>query len=652
MSEVTLMCQRLEDIGTRYWQDTHEAITEELDFFDGKHFASNGDRHNKNRQTIEYVGQESYNVIRHKSAQVTAWPRHVQARPLDREVDPVTAELAVALVEWETNNPLKMFDDYCDIVVTGAIAARSWLMGVDYEPTIGPWGEIVFRPIDPRHVIWEPGFHSPHDLMCGWMREQRRVTMAWLKKQKDWTIPETLKPDADTRESSKGDDPEFPADRGDEAKVTINIYRFKHDMTTIDSDSAEPAELGDDERYMKCAACGWTSDAAPGLPDAMTCPKCGEVAERVDAVVRTSQYRKYPDGRRVIVTSPGCEEALYDGPWEVPGLRSFPVIHLTDYLHPCKPTGPSDTLLNWSGQLMADLLMTTAGQRVLDYRAYYLMPELGINDADGKRFEFNPAQGNVMYYRDAMNPSSVQTLMGSQLDPSWNIYWRSNRETLMGSQGISDLGLGPQSSKDIAASTVQQLTQMGEIPVEHLKRRWHRELGRAYGLIWDFIRATYTAGRMARLNLTELTGMVSEQYGQDALVKVFGDELPNYDFVITDGAGLMGLDKTRAESMQMLVAGAQLPPEAALLLLSEVNHVPPTTLRRVQEAMARAKAEAQQQMEQQMQFQTQQMEMQGQQKMALQAQQLSHQAELEGIKTAMMSGGPQGKPGQAGSGAR
>lgn len=656
MSDGFRLVESLYEIGKRHWEKTWDAVTEELDFSDGKHFAVDEDEHAKDRRQLQFKGQELYNVIRHKSAQVTAWPRHVEARPIDREVDPPTAELATYLIEWETGNPLKLFDDYCDIMVTGAIAARYWLMAIDFDPFVGPWGEIVFRPLDPRNTMWEPGYHSPHDIACGWFIETRRPTLAWVRSQKGWNT-EGVGPDSDTTEPRQTRSEEFPGDTGAEKKVTLRFLWLKHDRTTVDVDT-DYQDFPEDGRYLSCESCGWKSEPGAEWPEKDVCPKCGMPVERVDGAAGTETRRLYPDGRRLVVTAPnsGSTEPLYDGPWTIKGLRSFPVMMLSCYLHPSKPVGPSDTLLNWSGQLMADLLMTTAGQRVLEFRNYYLMPEVGINDWSGKRFEFRDDQFNSLYYKEGLMPANVQVLQGSALDPSWRIYWQATRETLLSNQGISDLGLGPQDSKDIAASTVQQLTQMGEIPVEQLKRRYHRELGRGYGLIWDFIRATYTPARLSRLHIADM----------DALVNIAGDELPNYDFVITDGAGLMGLDKSRAEAMMMLIQAAQLPPEAAFELMADPMRMPPSVVRRVREAMAKAKAEQQQMMQMQMQAQQEQAGMQqeqaaqqmqmreaeGQQKLAMREREGEQKLRFGALQNIVkMAGGLTANSAQGGNGA-
>jgi hypothetical protein len=261
---------------------------------------------------------------------------------------------------------------------------------------------------------------------------------------------------------------------------------------------------------------------------------------------------------------------MYDDAWPL-WARSFPIGFISNYLHPHKPVGPSDTMLNWSAQLGSDLLMTMAFQRVAEFRNYYLMPSSGIVDWKNDRFEFRDDQFNTMFYKDELNPSAVQVLNGSSLDPAWNIYWNATQTVLKSVQGISDLGLTPQSSKDIAASALSQMTAQGEIPVEHLKRRWHREKARMFGIIYDLCRQTLTPDKLSTLQIEGMESFVANLSGAD---------LPDMDFVLADAGPLGAVEKTRAEGVMLMVTAAQQAPEW-LDFIAQANRIPASLLRRV-----------------------------------------------------------------------
>ena len=580
-----------------YWRSTHEGVTEDLIFYGGGHYRDDEELRERDRKRLKIVGQETFNVIRHKSAQVTSSPTIVDAKAREKNVDPIMGEIGCALVDNEVSDPEKLFEDYCDIVVTGAISAAYWLLAIDYEPTID---EIVFRPLDPRNCMWEPGFHNPHDLMCGHFLEERRMSVALIAQMGkygwDKKLCKQVLPDADTRPSTKGNDQQFPTPTADDLKAAIRFWWFKNDDSV---DVVEKAgtyrTLAPTEWHLACTECGWRGDSGEGvlLPESGgLCPECGAPVQRIEAKAEMEVRQRYKKGRRLVIEAPnaGFDKPLYDGPWPL-FARSFPIGYLSNYLNPFKPVGPSDTLLNWTAQLGSDLLMTMAFQRVSEYRNYYLMPTVGIEDYKGDRFEFREGQSNTMFYKDELNQASVQVLNGSSLDPAWNIYWQATQVVLKSVQGISDLGLGPAQSKDIAASTVSQLTQLGEIPVEHLKRRWHRELARIFGIVYDFIRQVYTPDKLSTLQI---------EGADEVVMGLSGDDLPDLDFVLTDAGPMGAIEKTRAEGTMLLVTAAQQAP-AWIDFIAQANRIPPSVLRKVKKKMAELEAQQAQAMQAQMQ---------------------------------------------------
>jgi hypothetical protein len=563
-----------------YWQRTHEGVTEDLLFWGGQHYLDEEDLRERDRSRLKIVGQETFNVIRHKSAQVGGSPTTIDGIIKEAGVDPVMGEIGIALVNNEVSDPEKLFDDYCDILLTGAIAAGYWMIGIDYEPTLD---EIVFRPLDPRNYMWEPGFHNPHDLMCGHTVEERRMSTSLVKKMGehgwDKKLCGEIKPDADVRPATRGSDQQFPASSGNDDKATVRIWLFKNDNTYDEKEQPNTYhDIDPEEWHMACAQCGWRGEPGDGeeLPETDICPECQGPAERIEAKSNMEVRARYKNGRRMVIEAPGqgFDKPLYDGEWPL-YARSFPIGFLSNYLHPSKPIGPSDTSLNWTSQLGSDLLMSMAFQRVSEFRNYYLMPAVGVEDYKGDRFEFREDQFNTMFYKDELNPAAVQVLNGSSLDPAWNIYWQATQTVLKSVQGISDLGLTPASSKDIAASTVSQLTVQGEIPVEHLKRRWHREKARIFGIIYDMLRQVLTPDKLSTLRIDGI---------EDFVTGLSGDDLPDMDFVLMDAGPMGAIEKTRAEGTMLLVTAAQQNP-AWIDFIAQANRIPPSVLRKVKKKM-------------------------------------------------------------------
>ncbi len=188
-------------------------------------------------------------------------------------------------------------------------------------------------------------------------------------------------------------------------------------------------------------------------------------------------------------------------------------------------------------------------------------------------------------FRDANTPAgAVQLLEGSGIPASWSPVYRATREGLLSHQGIADFGLGPDQSRDIAASSVSQQIQQQEIPQAHYQRRIAREKARFLGIVYDYIRATYPAERVMRLRGPD---------GADAVRALDAATMPNFDFVLMDTPDFTAMDEAKAKGLQQLMAAAQEGPEM-LELAASVYHIPPSLVRRFQRAaearMARAAA--------------------------------------------------------------
>jgi len=598
----------------RYWEPIHEAILAERSFIDGQHYSDDSEPHENRPEYLRFVGQETSNVTRHKAAQLTDTPRSLEARSIDRISDPNDAEVAVQLLEWELGHPQKGFDDCADLMANAAIAARVGVIWLDFDPDLGRFGEITFRPGDAAKVMWEPGFHDPHHLHCSWLREERTVS---LKALKGWGVKQSvldeLKPEqgvAANRGSASNaqDKHEGQSTTGEDQPLdSIRVaFWWKKNDPTVKTVARQSKSLAPADRFMVCGSpdapgCSWMSDKqgdGPALPEATMdgCPECGGPTMRVDERLPEDEVLAYPKGKRLVIEclSQSLEEPLYDGDWPTIRLnpkrdvRGFPLYVFTAYLptDPTKPVGDSDTYRNWSAQVASDYLMTKGFQAASQYQRYYLMPETGINDANGMRFEFRDDQFNVMFRNPndaaAFRPgeNQVQAIDGSSFDPNLPAYWSMVQNVLLAKQGLADFGFKDSADlKSVTATTAMQATKQADIPMDHLKRRWHRALARGHGVLWDYICATYTNARLARLRLGD---------DDEQVYEIKGDELPNFDFVISDVPTFSGLEKAKTEALDALTGrqpGMPVPPEW-LDLYAEVNELPPSIVRRVKKKLA------------------------------------------------------------------
>lgn len=603
-----------------YWRPLYEARIEERAFLDGDRYEGEDDLANRDRRKQQFRGQEITNVNRHKVAQATASPRSLEARPVGKDTDADDAEIAVSILEWELGHPQKGFDDTLEEVIQDAIDCRAGCAILDFDPDIGPWGETFWRWKDANLMMWEPGFADPHHLQCGWMQEVRRMRIAdiermgKLKGKAKWYGTDQITADGDMTQRRSGiANPDgsprldgsddllgVPGRQTDRDHAWVLFCWYKNDPSTYkrESDRKIPPE----QRYMGCTdpECSYQSEPQGALlkagkitgelPQSIPepCPLCGQgTLERRDIRATEEDVLAYPRGRRLVILPLfqrlADDMPFYDGSWPIPDARSFPILWVTAYVKPGRPMGDSDTTRNWDAQQASDQLMTMAFDRIMRHQQYYVMPRTGVYDHAGNRFEFRDDQYNVMFadYSNAnVPPPNVQVLEGSALDTAWPGYWNAVQNVLLAHQGIADLGLTPDTSKNIAVGTVERLNQMGEIPVAHFIRRMNRALAKAYGVHWDYIRWTYTSQRLARLQ-------IDDEYVID---RVRGDNLANFDFVLLESPPFSGLEKERAEASQMLINAATTQPQW-LDVIAEVNKLPPSIVRLVKRTMAKMAAE-------------------------------------------------------------
>lgn len=591
--EVLRWLSTLYERGSRYWADIHDSIREERAFYEGQHYAEDIEPLDKNSQSLRFVGPELFNLVRHKHGQLTASPHALEARPVDEVGDADDAERAVQLIEWEAGNPQKCFAECDELMCLSALAARIGIIWIDYDPDEGKWGEILFRPGNSVRFMMEPGFHDPHDIKCGWIVEESDwpiedvLAIPGLKAGvKDRLRPEQLSPHGAISDLQSRATTESGEDIA-EGVVRVRRWMFKHDRSVKPETRSGAFEVFADEsqRYMVCGdpatgtvGCGWRSEGdGTGLPEEGTCPDCGGPTTRIDGVEQVDDVLVYPRGRRMILEAPNQNLVLYDGKWPVPKARSFPLYYLTAYasVDPTRPTGPSDTLVYWTPQAASDFLMTKGFQALAEHQRYFALPKVGVTDAKGRRYEFRDDQFNVMYYDEQLMNGlpRIDAFEGSSLDAALPGYWNMVQTILKTNQGISDLGMSPQDSKNVPATSILQMTQMAEIPIEHLKRRYHRAVGKGHGVLWDYIRSTYPAARLARLRLGD---------GTDSVETLRGDELPNFDFVISDTPPFSGLEASKSEALEKLIALSQAAPEW-LEVYADVNNFPRSIVRKVQQ---------------------------------------------------------------------
>lgn len=619
--------RNLHDDHIGIWNPYWDAMAREKAFLEGDRYEIDHGIEQRDRRLTQIRGQETQDTVRHVVAEMTSRPRSVEARAIDTDTDPDAAEIEVALVETELSNPWKGFESRRYEALQAACEKRLGLVWMDWDPSVGPYGEILYSFQSGDRVLWDPAY-DPHHPLCGWMIVMKRMPVPWIHanypKTKSWLKADQER--ASEKERARdgvpfvrdGDghtlNPE-PGVRDNKAELWFCYY--KNDHTNYQRETGRDLDLEPDQRYLACEnGCGYRSPAEyelreqgkleTELPEQIEggCPDCaaqGRIGnlERIDSLAEEETVLSYSRGKRLTIIAPfnrGPEdEPVYDGKWPIPKARSFPCYLAMRYVDPGKVMGPSDVKLMWDQQAASDNLRTMSLQRVFEHRNYWILPAVGIEDYRRQRFNFREDQYNVMY-RDMTKTEfgnlEVEVKSGSGLDATgWNLAFQACQAALTQYRPAVDLGLTPESSKNIAGVTIEQLVQQGNVPIADFKRRDNLELGKFYGVVSDYIHATYTPKRLARLRID----------GIDLAVRMWGQDQPNYDFVIEESPAFTGLEKQRSEAftaMLQVIQQAQqtgIPADVLIELWAKVNNIPRSIVRDFRKAIELAKDEMAQQ---------------------------------------------------------
>lgn len=605
MAEELTTCEkvrRLRESHLQFWEKKYTAARELKAFLVGDRYQDDAGEFNRDRRLVQIRGQEIQDTIRHGLAKATEKPRSLEARPADEQGEPEAAELMVSLAEGELGNPWKCFEDEYEATIYAAKSTRIGILWMDWVPDFGTDGEIFYSWEDASRFMWDEDYMDPHHPLCGWLIRRRRMDTD--KARKAYNAP-WLEPDRDGKAVtlSRSDQPLLAHNR-------LAVARSQEDnMTTLDecwykndpaySKKAPDTALPPERRYMACAdGCGYRSDTQGMLQDAGKlegelpdqvdgCPDCQGALRRVDTAPSQERVGGYSQGKRLVIVAPFCQgpedKPVYDKTWPIPKARSFPILAITAYMEPGDPGGGQcDVDLMWDQQAAADQLDTAALQQVLEHRNFWLLPEVGVNDYKKERWEGRDDQFNMMF-RDAtaMGPIDVQMLNGTGVDPNFGLVRSGIQQRLTAYRGISDVGMVNEADTGQSGVAIAQRNQIGEIPSAHFNRRKNRALSKFVGVLSDYIAATYTPRRLTRIRAD----------GMDIIARVWGQDLPAFDFAIEDSPDFSGLEEAKSKAFDGLINAIQqamtlgFDPLEYVELFAEVNHFPRSIVRKVEKML-------------------------------------------------------------------
>ena len=610
----------------KYWGPIHKAMDARIRFLlDGEHYEDSrtgiDGQMEKSKIGARWVGQEAFDVWRHELSSARKDDDAVFARPLDEGGNEALGEIAAATVNAHVEDPMVMFHDMVDDVVGSASACGvGWARLCDWDPDSGPFGELTDQAGDPRMFMWDPQAKSVHEKRCRWIAWRGRMTKREALDRKGWEqrVVKTLRQDdgytyqfgkeIETSERMMRYGP--VANQALKADVGVNLddeftyYVIWRRMPGTRKKPLGANILEPEDRYLTCDACDWRSDtqgemqaqddeAAEAAPDnegsegeavdlpelaVGPCPQCGKQGlKRVDAEAMERSVKGYPAFNvSIIAPYSGARELIYDDEPEL-AFRSFPIMHLVRHRHPTKPFGASVASLNAENQMCVDLIMDVAIERMMDSIPIWSIPDDGYTDMFRERFEFSEANGRVMF-RDPSSTTAngVELLEGTGIPASWSNVYSMAMNTMTAKNGQTDFGIGTANSRDIPASSVAQQIQQQELPLAHYQKRIRREVGMAYGIIYDAERETDSDGKMRRLRGPS---------GEEFVAAYRASDLPNFDFYLSAEMSLDALDESKQKGFELLMQVAETKPWA-LDLYASINHIPPSVVRKVKMALA------------------------------------------------------------------
>lgn len=642
--------ERLRDLyedAEQQWADFTQAQTEELAFAIDLDMYQDENGNQKDPNRLQPKVPTLFGLLRHKAGQISRSGIHLDVQPNDDMSAPELAELAESLIFKVLHDPMVRYADTRDRAALMGMAARMGAYRIEFDPSIGEFGDVVISHVDSRNLRWAAGYTSPHNPRCPWFYEVDRIHVDRVAEMDGWKnnkdliggdsndVGGTPNSNVDSGQiqlgSTKGNSPGLRPSGVDKFVTVVYLYeRHKRSSRSVEKPgSFKPLDTPD--QFYSCmqpdqTGCGYQSSTIgegyqpPAVTDQFGinqtpagqmpqdvpggCPHCqGDLMLNTSVVTEITQsgdntltiFAPYEDGGTI----------FYEGPWPH-DTRSVPYFVWTGYIHPLKPMGQSDTSLNWTLALASNMSIRLGLEHMLRAKPYWYFPTK-VEDAWGEPFLFGDNQGLGIYPGDSYTATPPMMLQASGLPPAWATLNGAIDNALRADLGTNDVTFGPDQSRDIAVGTMKIQEQLGEIPVAHQIERFQQEESIAFSIVHDIQRACYTDKRFVKT------------MGRDGIragMMMRGSDLPSHTITVTaDPMSKM----PQSDEIQKMVSIAQNPPYIRNFLARSFN-IPRSLMTQLDEEEA--------------QFQQQQ------------AAQMAQQAAMQGA--AMVPG----KPGAAGAGSR
>jgi hypothetical protein len=519
-------------------------------------------------------GNEVFNLIRRKTGEIAGPPIYLETWPVDSGEDAEAAKDAKRVIQQAIHDPLKRYRLRRRSMIAGALTASTWYMKVEWCKSIQPFGDLRFSTSDcsPMHVLPCPGHTDIHDPLCPYVLHWMDVPIDDVlakggKGEFDWKETADLWPDNKGKYETREDYAQSTATPSPDRQYGYDTVRVC--MKWMRGDPAKKVEpekyrvLPESERYMSCP-CGYKSmdeprDESGQLPlKGGLCPLCFDGVpqklselERIDVERTDGHYLRYPAGRLVIF-APIQRRIFYDGAWPE-RCRSFPFFQCRFYENPEEYHGQNDASIHWSHQVILNSLRRMGYEQMRTSKRLIIMAGgpgagKGLVDHRGRPFLLSDENGYIAYTQNPTTQGMIQEFQGQGLPSQFPVYYNIINGALQSTLGSSDLGITQENSKDIAASTVRQLSQMANIPVADHKDVLNEEEGVFLGCVLDILVEHMDVPKAVRYFGPE---------GQAIVQRLRASDIPNVDVIVTAQPTLR---TEQIEDLRVFQQWAALPP--------------------------------------------------------------------------------------------
>jgi hypothetical protein len=602
------------------WQSLWERAEFGVKFLmDGRHYSDAEEKASLSSEDIRWVHEDAFNRLRHELG-VVVKPGLLTAMPLDQDGNMELGDLACKAILSDTDQPEKEWEDaWYDTAMCGSAGGYgvNWL---DYVPDGQGGGDLLLLADDPRNFMCDRRVKSVHNPLCRFVVRRVRMTigeaMQRCEGRHGWNkdVCKNLQPDDGNFSTWRpGETPELETsqaarlvqdqDGTDEERMAKEctfffIWRRRSDDREVAPD--DYVEFEPEDRYMRCTACGYRTEAQGSLPandDGSPqelpaelengCPECMQSSDvahhgnmvRVDGMDLNREMLKYPKGYLCIVAPmalPGVEDFVYEGGWPAK-LRSYPCTFLPRFRHPFRVSGPSIADLTAWNTIATDMLMRTVLERMVAIEPAQVLPLDAFFDARGNPWESSSERGLGAFYIGQQMPQTGLISGDPGVPASWSAVYQAARQALTSAQGIADFSIQEGQTRDIAAQSAALQIRQEEIPAADYRRRYENLRSIMSGIYYDYKRAVDPSDALYR---------AGDDDGDQFVRNLALADLPNFSFRFSSDPDMKPQDAESARATSELIAAIEQRPWA-VDLIAQRNHISPALVRKARQDFAR-----------------------------------------------------------------